>query len=925
MVRIGAPRSTRWCVAGLVCAALLPAAFSQISAHDRIAQEVSRSQMTVLRGNVHPLAQIEFDRGRVEPDMPMQGVSITFSLSPAQQAALQGLLAAQQEPASPLYHKWLTPEEYAARFGMSQNDLDKVSQWLKSEGFTDLSIPRGRRSIAFNGTASEVESAFRTEIHRYVVHGETHFANASELSVPSALANVILGMRKLDDFQPHPRARKLPSTHFTSAQTANHFLSPGDFATIYNLAPLYTAGFDGSGTTIAVMGQTLIDVSDANAFRSAAGLPANPPQLVPVPGTGPYLSCSGDLNEADLDVEWSGGVAKNATVLFVYAGVGPSPGTTCNNRNSNVFDALQYTIDNNLAPVISISYGNCEALFSSPANTRALETIIQEANTQGQTLSAASGDSGAADCESSSATVATHGLAVDVPAAIPEVTGVGGTEFTGDDTNGADPPYWAAASGSNDNINSALTYIPEMVWNDSPITGTGPVLSRSLSAGGGGVSTLFTSKPSWQSALTPADGARDVPDIALAASPNHDGYLVCSQGSCVNGFRLANGDLTVFGGTSVSAQVFAGILDLINQTTQSGGLGNANIELYKLAAPSGTPAAFHDVTSGSNIVPCTPGTPSTGSASLRCPSTGAAQIGYSAKAGYDLASGLGSVDADALARAWPGFSSSSSYTVSGPAITIASAGSSGTSTITVSSTTGFSGTINLTCAFVPPQSASVGVSCSFDHNSVTLSNSTTSATATLTVSTTAAHAISKTSADGGARRGWFLGSGGAFLACIFVIGIPGRKRRTVAWLALIFCATGLAAIGCGGGSSGGSSGGGSTTTPTVATPVFTPAAGTYTGSVIVSVSDTTSGALLFCTTDGSTPTASSPACATQNLSSTTTLQAIATETGYNNSAVDSGTYTIQSGTPAGAYVVKVTAASTSPAESQSANVNVTVN
>jgi len=920
MSRICALRFTKWCVMFGFCVTGLPLtvpqAFSQASAQsavrDRIVQAVNNGQMAILPGSATPLAQSEYDQGRVEPDMAIEGVSIAFSLSPSQQAALQSLLAAQQDPSSPLYHKWLTPDEFAARFGMSDDDLNKAEAWLQSQGFTGLQISRSRAAISFNGSAAQIENAFHTEIHRYQVNGEKHVANSSDLSIPSALGGVVLAVRHLNDFQPKPRARKLTTAHFTSSVSGSHFLTPGDFATIYDIDPLYTAGFDGSGVTIAVIGQTLIDVSDANAFRSAAGLSVNPPQLFLVPGTGNATTCTGDLNEANLDVEWSDGVAKNATILFVYAGVGTAAGSSCTNRNANVFDALEYAIANNLAPVISISYGNCESALGS-GFILSLQQEIQQANAQGQTVSAASGDNGAADCDSSTATTATHGLAVDVPAAIPEVTGVGGTEFM-DDTTGADPPYWAGASGS-DVISSALVYIPEMAWNDSPVTGTGtPPLATTISAGGGGVSTIFTSKPSWQAALTLPDGVRDVPDVALAGSPGHDGYLVCSQGSCVNGFRMSNQDLNVFGGTSVGAQVFGGILAILNQATHSSGLGNANVELYKLAAS--TPAVIHDITTGNNIVPCKSGTPS-------CPATAPFQFGYSAKTGYDLATGLGSLDVNNLASAWPGFVAATSYSVSATPITISSAGASAPSTVTVSSSNGFAGTINLACAFVPPQPASAGISCSLNQSSVVLSNSTTSATATLTVSTTAPHAISNTSANKRAPGHWFMVSSGAFLACLFIVGIPARKRSRVtrfgvALLAFLGCALMFSSMGCGGGSSSGGGG----TTPTAATPTLNPAPGDYTGHVAVSFSDATTGALLFCTTDGITPTASSPACATLNLTTTSTLQAIAVATGYNNSAVASGTYTIQQGTAMGTYVVQVTAKSGS--SSQAANVLVTV-
>ncbi len=921
MLRIRVSGWRKWWVVSAICLVGLPGAYSQTAVRNRILQSVDNSRMAVLQGTAHPLARSKYDRGMVEPDMPIPGVSLAFSLSPSQQADARNLLAALHDPSSALYHRWLTPEQYAARFGMSDDDLNLAETWLQSQGFTGLTVSRSCNSISFSGTAAQIGAAFQTEIHHYEVNGETHFANSSALSMPSALAGVVLGVRNLNDFRPKPRSHRM-SAHFTSTQTGNHYLTPGDFATIYDIAPLYTAGLDGSGVTIAVAGQTLIDITDANAFRSAAHLSANPPQLLLVPNTGSSETFTGDIDEANLDVEWSGGVAKNATVVFAYAG---------NNQNSGVFDALQYIIDQDLAPVISISYGLCEADFGT-SQAQTVQSWVQQANMQGQTLTAASGDAGAADCDGDASTtpsVATRGLSVDVPAAIPEVTAVGGTEFCIGQPGQCDltdpATYWTPANGS-DVISSALSYIPEMAWNDSPTTGTGPTLAPSLSAGGGGVSTIFTTKPAWQAALTPNDAARDVPDIALAGSPDHDGYLVCSQGSCFNGFRFSNGDLNAFGGTSVGSQVMGGILAIVNQATNTAtqtppGLGNANIELYKLAGT--TPAAFHDTTAGNILVPCTPGTPSSGPVSLRCPTSGTAQIGYSAKAGYDLATGLGSLDVNLLAHAWTGFSATPSFTVSGNPITIGSAGSSMGSTITVSSTTGFGGasgaTINLSCAFVPPQPASAGLSCSFGNTTpVTLSNTTTSATATLTVGTTAAHAISNPSAANRSRSLWFTLSGG-FLACVFVAGIPAQRKRWLVLLGLISCAILAFTLGCGGGSSSGGGGGG---TQTTATPTISPASGDYTGHVTVTFADASSGASLFCTADGSTPTTASPACATVDLTATTTIKAIAAASGMNNSTVASSTYTIQSGTAAGSYVVRVSA--TSGATVHTTDVTVTV-
>ncbi len=479
-------------VSVLVCLACLLWALAAISPaqttapQDRILQAIDGRQMSALRGNIHPLARPEFDQGRMNALMPLQGVTLNFKLSASQQADLEELMVELQDPASPSYHKWLTPEQYAARFGMSQDDLDQVTTWLQAQGFTDIHISNSRTRMSFNGTVARVEAAFRTEMHDYAVNGETHYANASEPSLPSAFSGTVMGFRHLDNFRPKPRVRR-PNAHFTSSVSGSHFLTPGDVATIYDITPLYAAGIDGTGITIAVIGQTFINVADANTFRINAGLSVNPPQLFLAPNTGASTTFASDLDEANLDVEWAGGIAKNATILFDYAGA-----------SGNVFDALQDAIDFNRTAVISISYGNCEANIGAPSVLQSFRTLIQQGVVQGQTLSAAAGDSGAADCEAATSTVATTGLAVDFPGVIPEVTSVGGSEFNGDNTLGADAPYWAAASGS-DNISSALTYIPEMAWNDSPVTGAGTTLATTLSATGGGASTVFT-KPAWQTA-----------------------------------------------------------------------------------------------------------------------------------------------------------------------------------------------------------------------------------------------------------------------------------------------------------------------------------------------------------------------------------------------------------------------------------------
>ncbi|MEA3005249.1 MAG: hypothetical protein QOI94_518 [Acidobacteriaceae bacterium] len=642
---------------------------TQAVVQNRIVQQIVAGKVTQLPGTVHPLARAEYDQGPVGGSMQLHGMTLNFNRSAAQQASLNATLTAQQTPSSSSYHQWLTAPQFGQQFGMSQQDLNQVTAWLLSQGFTVDKVAESGTSIRFSGSVVLAEQAFHTQIHGYIVNGETHFANTTQISLPSAFASTVSRLGGLHDFKPKPRLVRPAGTktgsvqpHFTSGVSGDHFLAPGDFAVIYDVNPLYSAGYTGSGQTIGIMGQTDIVMADITDFRTAAGLPANNPTVFLIPGSSdPGVGdASGDINEADLDLEWSGGVAKNASIVFV--------------NSTNVMDSLQYAIENKInnlqIPILSISYGDCEPGWTS-ADLSSLEASLQQANAQGQTVFSAAGDNGAADCDFQSnpnglpIISATQGLQVDYPASSAYVTGMGGSEFTGDGT-AASPStgagqYWSA-NGSNDALTSALSYIPEMAWNDTAFeiqNGGG------LSAGGGGKSLLWP-KPSWQTGVTgiPSDSARDVPDLSLNASPDHDPYLVCTQiilasdptgstytSSCTNGFRIADSGysddqgLVAYGGTSADAPSFAGLLALLEQKLGvPEGLGNINPTLYTLAANSTTYAsAFHDITTGNNIVPCTAG-------STNCPSSG--EMGYSAGTGYDQATGLGSVDASNLATAF---------------------------------------------------------------------------------------------------------------------------------------------------------------------------------------------------------------------------------------------------------------------------------
>jgi subtilase family serine protease len=555
----------------------------------------------------------------------------------------------------------------------------------------------------------------QTQINRYRANGSEHLANATEVSLPAAVANVTLSVGNLSGFRPRPRLRL--KAHYTNSSDGDHYLAPDDFTTIYDVKPLYNAGYTGSGQTIAIVGQSEILASDVADFRSAAGLTVNAPTFTLVPNSGTAAISSGDEEESDLDVEWSGAIAQAATINFVYVG---------NNQNYSVFDSLQYAVDNNLAPVISTSYGACESSFDS-TDVSSLTTIFEQANAQGQTIIAASGDDGAADCDDSSTTTitsATHGLAVDLPASSPYVTGVGGTEFLGDVASPGS--YWTTANNSSGG--SAISYIPEEAWNDSDET----TPSNGLAASGGGKSTLF-GKPSWQTGTSvPADGARDVPDIALDASPQHDGLIFCNEGSCSSGFAGAITKNTIAGGTSFGAPNFSGILTLANQKAGSNGQGNLNPVLYALAAS--TPSVYHDVTTGNNEVPCTSGSPDCGSSGV---------LGYAAGPGYDQVTGWGSIDANAFATAVA--ASATSGLVSTTTVITASPasptiGTSITFTATVTPSTG---------STAPTGTIQFAVGGAAAGNPVTLTASGSSSTATYTTSFTTSGTYTITAAYSG--------------------------------------------------------------------------------------------------------------------------------------------------------------------------------
>lgn len=686
---------------GVVCLLCTAVVFSMIgaaAAQDRIVGDLASGPRVQVGSNVHSLARPENDLGRADGNRLIERISLNFRPSPAQQQDLDQFLAELADRSSPNYHKYLTPAQFATRFGMSDNDVNKVVSWIESLGFTNIKVAKNRNRITFDGTVSQLESVFGLEMHHYLVDGEVHLANSMNPSVPAALSSAVQYVGHLNDFAPKPRAKMRPN--FTSYVSGNHFLTPADFKTIYDLNGLG----DGTGQKMAVVGQSTVATSDLNNFRTAAGLPASTVTMKLMEGTA--KRCSGDEGESDLDLEWAGGVATNASITFVFAGLGTSD--TCTKRFDSVWDALQNALETPVAPFVSTSYGFCEQGLQaqSPGFAAAIRTSVQTGQTLGVTLVSASGDAGAADCDSGAS--ATQGLAVDVPSSIPETTAMGGTEFSADSptstTNnppGGDPPFWLPAGATSDTVSSAQGYIGETAWNDT-------TLNKTLSATGGGASILFP-KPAWQSGT---GTMRLVPDVSLSASPDHDPYLFCSEddqqtgqivSTCTAGFRTgAGGNLTAVGGTSAGAPTFAAILALINQFLGTPSLAPVNPTLYSVAAS--TPSAFHDIKTGNNVVPCT--APST-----NCP-TGTTQIGFSAGVGYDEVTGLGSVDGFALAQA---MSTAPGFTLAPTVGTYQVAqGASVTATVNLTAFNGFTGQVTYTCTDSVSESTCTGPATAVD-------------------------------------------------------------------------------------------------------------------------------------------------------------------------------------------------------------------
>jgi len=711
----------------VLCAGLC-AAVSGAQTRSLITQKIDDTQLVTLRGDVHPLARPQYDRGLAPDSFMLRHLRILLKRAPEQEQAVERFIDQLHDPASPSYHRWLTPRETGQRFGVAQQDIDAIVMWLGAHGFQVDQVYPSRTMIEFSGAAAQVREAFHTEIHRYFVKGQEHWAVSTDPRIPGALAPAVAGIAKLNDFEPHPayheggRVRRSdggkwqaanPVADATVSFSGNDYylVAPYDFATIYNLLPLWNASVTGQGQTIALVEDSNINPADVAAFRAGLGLPAlQPTQLQIVCATAPTCATTADETEGAIDAEWSAAVAPAATILYVAA--------------DTIEDSATYIVNNTKASVVSISFSACESDLGTSGNAF-WASLWATAASQGQTVVAAAGDAGGAVCDSDlnpMALYATHGLSVNGIASTPSNVAVGGTDFS-DTFAGTNSAYWSSTNSSQ-TMQSALSYVPEMSWNNSCASsvfdafvdfpqgeaycelgfpfffvGTNPLNPLNIVAGSGGPSSVNV-KPTWQANVAGLmnDGLRDLPDVSLFASDNawNHAYIYCMSDAAENGnpCDYTNPADTVYnsgGGTSFAAPAFAGIMALIGQYTGSS-QGNANYELYTLAGDEyGTPATpntealgvcnagqgnqasgtclFYDVTMGDTAVPCGTGSPNCYTVSagdkqgVLSTSTSSLVPAYPAGAGWDFATGLGSVNIANLVDGWT--TSKQDYVIAG--------------------------------------------------------------------------------------------------------------------------------------------------------------------------------------------------------------------------------------------------------------------
>ncbi len=538
-----------------------------------IREGIDESRTVTLGHNTRPEATAANDRGRVSDDFPMEHMVLQLKRSPEREAALQEYIDALHDATSPNFHKWLTPEEFAQSYGVASADVDTVTGWLKSHGFTVHGVPSSGLTVDFSGTAGQVTRAYHTEIHNLDVNGVKHFANTTDPKIPAALAPVVAGIVSLHNFHPKPLLVRRGSYTYTNANGTFHALVPGDIATIYNLSPLFKAGYSGQKQTIMVVEDTyLYSTADWATFRNTFGLTAAYPAgtLSQVSPSG-AISCRnpgfqgrkndpgyGDDAEAIIDVEWATAGAPNAAIVLAAC--------TDTSTTFGGLIALENVLNGpaaNLPSVVSISYGEAEAANGSAANSAYL-TAYKQAVAEGVSVFVSAGDEGAASADDGN--VASHGIGISGFTSTPYNVSVGGTDFGYTADNVPASTYWSATNSKT--YDSALSYIQEIPWNNScaggllaSFLGTTPIglcnnaavtspkgsqnfLLNAVGGSGGPSGCAFGSpskagevsgscagypKPAFQFGIfgNPSDGVRDIPDVSLFASNGFwDAYYV---------------------------------------------------------------------------------------------------------------------------------------------------------------------------------------------------------------------------------------------------------------------------------------------------------------------------------------------------------------------------------------------------------------
>jgi subtilase family serine protease len=612
---------------------------------NQVTRAVDTSQVRALPNHLPLWAKPANNAGLVPADQALDQMTIVLARSPQQEQAFDQFLADQQNPASPNYHHWLTPAEVGQRFGLSDQDIASVTGWLQSQGLHVNWVSPSRIFIGFGGTAADIGRAFQTEMRYYKVNGVQRMSVSSDPMIPEALLPAIKAVRGLYTIE------EKPQVHAGTAQSASpqettfggsHYLSPADFATVYDLP----SSFTGAGITIGIVGRSRVNPADLDNFTSKTGVPSITSRLTTVvppnttdPGS-PLTNCAAapcnvpeDQLEATLDVMRAGSVAPGASLLLAVdtSGSGGDIGA----------DATYLVETSPTRPqVISISFGLCESTAGS-SGVNYWDSLFKTAAGEGISVFVSSDDAGAAGCDASFAAPPANPSAnsPNYICSSSYATCVGGTEFA-DWTSPSN--FWSSANGAN--LSSVLSYIPEGAWNEPLDSNSSPQVASS----GGGVSNIIAT-PSWQTGtgVPAARAGRYTPDIAFSAS-GHDGYFGClaagatgNNSSCVT----VNGSFgfEYFSGTSAAAPGMAGITAMLDQKLGSA-QGNLNPSLYSMAAS--VPAAFHDVTvATSGVSNCNASTPSMCNNSIPSATTGgAAQTGYLVGTGYDEVTGLGSLD-----------------------------------------------------------------------------------------------------------------------------------------------------------------------------------------------------------------------------------------------------------------------------------------